>query len=85
MTVQATHGQILVDVLAELQALLADLASTRRSPPPPSFDDEPKLPFDNLSQKGGVHIVHGDRGSFCFGVHRLYLGASLMYFFLFGS
>ena len=30
--------------------------------------------------------MHGDRGSFFFfGVHRLYLGASLMYFFLFGS
>ena len=27
MTVQAAHGQILVDVLAELQALHADLAS----------------------------------------------------------
>ena len=27
MTIQATHGQLLVDVLTELQALCADLAS----------------------------------------------------------
>ena len=40
MTVQAVHGQILVDVLVELQALRADLASTRHSTPPPPFDDE---------------------------------------------
>ena len=40
MTVQAAHGQLLVDVLMELQALRADLASIRRSPPPPPFDDE---------------------------------------------
>ena len=40
MTVQAAHGQLLVDVLAELQSLRADLASIRRSPPPPPFDDE---------------------------------------------
>ena len=40
MTVQATHGQLLVDVLTELQSLRADLASIRRSPPPPPFDDE---------------------------------------------
>ena len=40
MTVQATHGQLLVDVLIELQTLLVDLASIRRSPPPPHFDDE---------------------------------------------
>ena len=40
MTIQAAHGQLLVDVLIELQALHADLASFRRSPPPPSFDDE---------------------------------------------
>ena len=40
MTVQATHGQLLVDVLTELQALRADLASIRRTPPPPTFDDE---------------------------------------------
>ena len=40
MTVQAAHGQLLVDVLTELQALKADLVSIRRSPPPPSFDDE---------------------------------------------
>ena len=39
-TVQAAHGQLLVDVLIELQALRADLASIRRSPPPPPFDDE---------------------------------------------
>ena len=40
MTVQAVHGQLLVDMLTELQALRADLASFRRSPPPPPFDDE---------------------------------------------
>ena len=40
MTVQAAHGQLLVDVLTELQALRADLASFRRSYPPPPFDDD---------------------------------------------
>ena len=40
MTIQVAHGQLLVDVLAELQSLRADLASIRRSPPPPPFDDE---------------------------------------------
>ena len=40
MTVQAAHGQLLVDVLAELQSLRADLVSIRRSPMPPPFDDE---------------------------------------------
>ena len=40
MTVQAAHGHILVDVLAKLQALRADLASVRHSTPPPPFDDE---------------------------------------------
>ena len=39
MTVQVAHRHILMDVLAELQALRADLASIRRSPPPPPFDD----------------------------------------------
>ena len=39
ITVQVTQGHILVDVVVELQALRADLASSRRSPPPP-FDDE---------------------------------------------
>ena len=40
ITVQAVYGQILVDVLAELQALRVDLASIRHSSPPPPFDDE---------------------------------------------
>ena len=40
MTVQAAHGQLLVDVLIELQALRVDLASIKRSPPPPPFNDE---------------------------------------------
>ena len=40
MTVQSVHGQLLVDMLMKLQALRADLASLRRSPPPPPFDDE---------------------------------------------
>ena len=39
MTIETAQGQILVDVLTELQALNDDLASSRRSPPPP-FDDE---------------------------------------------
>ena len=40
MAVQGAHGQFLVDVLIELQALRADLVSIRWSPPPPPFDDE---------------------------------------------
>ena len=40
MTIQAAHGQILLDVLTELQALRADLAGARRSSPPPPFDNE---------------------------------------------
>ena len=40
MTVQAAHGQILVDMLDELRALRADLVHFRRSPSPPPFDDE---------------------------------------------
>ena len=39
MTILAVQGQILVDVLMELQALRVDLVSSRRFPPPP-FDDE---------------------------------------------
>ena len=41
MTVQAAHGQLLVDVFIELQALCVDLASVWRSSPPPPFDDKP--------------------------------------------
>ena len=41
MTVQAAHGQLLLDVLTELQALRVDLTSARRSTlQPPPFDDE---------------------------------------------
>ena len=40
MTVQAMHGQILLDVLTELQALCVVLAGARRSSPPPPFDNE---------------------------------------------
>jgi len=39
MTVQATHGQLLVDMLDELCALRVDLEHIRRSPPSPPFDD----------------------------------------------
>ena len=37
LTVQATHGQILVDVLDEIRALRAELAQFRRSSLPPPF------------------------------------------------
>ena len=40
ITVQVAHGQLLVDVLTELQALRAYLVSFRQSPLPPPFDDE---------------------------------------------
>ena len=40
MTIQATDGQLLVDMLNELRSLQADLESLRQSPPPPPFDDE---------------------------------------------
>ena len=41
ITVQATHGQLLLDVLTELQALQADLAGARGSTPmAPPFDDD---------------------------------------------
>ena len=37
LTVQAAHGQILVDVPDEIHALHAELAQFRRSSPPPPF------------------------------------------------
>ena len=40
MTIQAAHGQLLVDMLDELRALQADLEHFRRLPPPPPFDDK---------------------------------------------
>ena len=41
MTIQAAHGQLLLDVLTEIQALRVDLASAKGSTPqPPPFDDE---------------------------------------------
>ena len=39
LTVQAAHGQILVDVLDEIRALRTELAQFRQSSPPPPFDD----------------------------------------------
>ena len=40
ITVQAAHGQLLVDMLDELRSLRANLESLRRSPPPSPFDDQ---------------------------------------------
>ena len=40
MTVQVTHGQLLVDMLLELQVLLVDLVSIRWSPLPSPFYDK---------------------------------------------
>ena len=40
LTVQVANGQLLMDMLDELQFLRADLESFRRSPPPPPFGDE---------------------------------------------
>ena len=39
LTVQAAHGQILVDVLDEVCALRVELAQFRQSSPPHPFDD----------------------------------------------
>ena len=39
LTIQAVHGQLLVDMLDELHALRANLAHLRHSPSPPPFDD----------------------------------------------
>ena len=39
LTVQAAHGQILVDVLDEIRAMRVELAQFRRSSLPPPFDD----------------------------------------------
>ena len=39
LTIQAAHGQILVDVLDEIRGLRVELAQFRQSLPPPPFDD----------------------------------------------
>ena len=39
LTVQAVHGQILVDLPDEVRALRAELVHFRRAPSPPTFDD----------------------------------------------
>ena len=39
LTIQAAHGQILVDVLDEIRALRIELAQFRQSSPPRPFDD----------------------------------------------
>ena len=62
MIVQAAHGQIMLDVLLELQALWVDLAGVRGSTLlAPPFDDDSWLPFGNSLQKGAVH-THGAMG-----------------------
>ena len=53
LTIQAAHGQILVDVLDEIRALRPELAQFRRSSLPPPFDDGFLLPFGIPSQKRG--------------------------------
>ena len=40
LTVQATQGQVLVDILDEIRGLQTDLARFRSSSSPPPFDDE---------------------------------------------
>ena len=39
LTVQATQGQVLVDILDEIRGLRADLARFQSSSSPPPFDD----------------------------------------------
>ena len=39
MTIQAAHGQLLVDLLDKIRVLQVDLEHFRRSPLPPPFDD----------------------------------------------
>ena len=39
LTIQAAHGQILVDVLDKIRGLRAELAQFRRPSPPPPFYD----------------------------------------------
>ena len=39
LAVQATQGQILMDILDEIRGLRVDLARFRSSLSPPSFDD----------------------------------------------
>ena len=39
LTIQAAHGQILVDVLDEIRGLRVELAQFRRCSLPPPFDD----------------------------------------------
>ena len=39
LTIQAAHGQFLVDVLDEIHGLHAELAQFRRPSPPPPFYD----------------------------------------------
>ena len=59
LTVQAAHGQLLLDLLNEVVTLRADLAVARGASPSASPSDESWLPFGNTSQKGGVHRDRG--------------------------
>ena len=86
-TVQAAHGQILVDVLDEIRGLRAELAQFRRSSPPPPFDDGFFTAFWHSVTKRGSTFLSTCR-CFCFQGEiflslepveiRLYLGASCL-------
>ena len=67
-----------MDVLTELQALCADLASVRRSTPPPPFDDNLDCPLA-IRHKKGEYILMKIGEDFEFlelWSFRLYLDAS---------
>ena len=58
MTIQAAHGQILVDVLDEIRGLRAELAQFRRSSLPPPFDDGFDCPLALRHKKGEYIFEH---------------------------
>ena len=64
MTVQAAYGQLLVDVLMELQALRVNLASVRWSSPSPPFEMSLDCPL-TICHKKGEYIWMEIGGDFC--------------------